>query len=369
MCCRVIRGLSSVVINSLHNSNHPLKIEVNPPVTECICTLCLCCCTLYVTLSVSVSSFFFCWVWGRIMTSFICNKARGNNNGLSHVPSEREEIKSGTSGCGSFVVPYIQPDTLTDLWHLPRWCVAAQVGKGVGEGRGLKKRKKPHMQSSHPMKCTCQRTNAYTRWPPEHSAGEHYNNNDMSQAILLIQTLPFSYTNFKYCREQQSQLVQPIAAAGGDTYATVVQEYWCKQINRIPTATPSTTLVLPMHAQCFLRPTSLLHAVVSCDPLVQEQVVVPWLFKVAQVLFGTWCGEYPNETTLATVFIDGFRQDPNIIWRQRVKDCLQNLLGKREQTGDRLSPCFSSPKRTSLNATHCLFQTSCGDTLNTSWWK
>ena len=32
-------------------------------------------------------------------------KARGNNNGPSHVPSKREEeIKSGTSGCGSFVV-------------------------------------------------------------------------------------------------------------------------------------------------------------------------------------------------------------------------------------------------------------------------
>ena len=137
MCCRVIRGLSSVVINSLHNSNHPLKIEINPLVTECICTLCLRCCTLYVTLSVSVSSFFFCWVWGRIMTSFICNTARGNNNGLSHVPSKRgEEIKSGTSGCGSFVVPYIQPATSTDLLHLPRWCVAAQVGRGVGEGRG-----------------------------------------------------------------------------------------------------------------------------------------------------------------------------------------------------------------------------------------
>ena len=38
----------------------------------------LCCCTLYhlyVTLSVSVSSFFFCWVWGRIMMSFICNNS------------------------------------------------------------------------------------------------------------------------------------------------------------------------------------------------------------------------------------------------------------------------------------------------------
>ena len=145
---------------------------------------------------------------GRIMTSFICNKARGNNNGLSHVPSKWEEIKSGTSGCGSFVVPYIQPDTLTDLTPPKMVCGCPSgegSGGGSGGGEGFKKRKKPHMQSSHPMKCTCQRTNAHTRWPPEHSAGERYNNNDMSQAIMLIQTLPFSYTNFKYCREQQSQ--------------------------------------------------------------------------------------------------------------------------------------------------------------------
>ena len=86
-------------------------LESVPHVTECICTLCLCCCTLYVTLSsVSVSSFFFYCVWGRIMTSLINNsftyvlriiiwgtterareKARGNNNGLSHVPSKRKE--------------------------------------------------------------------------------------------------------------------------------------------------------------------------------------------------------------------------------------------------------------------------------------
>ena len=41
-------------------------------------------------------------------------KARGNSNGLSHVPSKRkEEIKSGTSACGSFVVPYChRPFTL-----------------------------------------------------------------------------------------------------------------------------------------------------------------------------------------------------------------------------------------------------------------
>ena len=41
-------------------------------------------------------------------------KVRGNNNDLSYVPSKRkEEIKSGTSGCGSFVVPYFQPATST----------------------------------------------------------------------------------------------------------------------------------------------------------------------------------------------------------------------------------------------------------------
>ena len=44
--------------------------------------------------------------------------ARGNNNGPSYVPSKRkEEIKSGTSGCGSFVVPYFQPATSIDRLH------------------------------------------------------------------------------------------------------------------------------------------------------------------------------------------------------------------------------------------------------------
>ena len=42
-------------------------------------------------------------------------KREGNNNDLSHVPPDRkEEIKSGTSGCGSFVVPYFpRPFTRT----------------------------------------------------------------------------------------------------------------------------------------------------------------------------------------------------------------------------------------------------------------
>ena len=46
-------------------------------------------------------------------------KARGNNNGLLYVPSKRKkEIKSGISGCGSFVVPYFQPATSTDHLHV-----------------------------------------------------------------------------------------------------------------------------------------------------------------------------------------------------------------------------------------------------------
>ena len=117
---------------------HSAKEMITIVVTQCICTLCLCCCTPHVTLSISVSRFLFCWVWRRIMMSFICNnsftyvlriiilevsktvqeKARGNNNGLSHVPSNRkEEIKSGTFGCGSFVVPYFQPATSIDRLH------------------------------------------------------------------------------------------------------------------------------------------------------------------------------------------------------------------------------------------------------------
>ena len=74
-------------------------------------------------------------LWGRITTSIIYftyvlriiildvaerprEKARGNNNGLSHVPAERkEEIKSGTSGCGSFVVPYFHSATSIDRLH------------------------------------------------------------------------------------------------------------------------------------------------------------------------------------------------------------------------------------------------------------
>ena len=44
---------------------------------------------------------------------------RCNSNGLLHVPSKRkEEIKSGTSGCGSFVVAYFQPATSIDRLHM-----------------------------------------------------------------------------------------------------------------------------------------------------------------------------------------------------------------------------------------------------------
>ena len=96
-------------------------------VTECICTLCLCCCMYFVCHSVgvlrvctSVDLLCMCYVlWFRRHSKWEWEKARGNSNDLSYVPSKRkEEIKSGTSGCGSFVVPYFQPATSTDRLHL-----------------------------------------------------------------------------------------------------------------------------------------------------------------------------------------------------------------------------------------------------------
>ena len=48
-------------------------------------------------------------------------KTRGNNDDLSYVTSKRkEEIKSGTSGCGSFVAPNFQPVTSIDRLQLTR---------------------------------------------------------------------------------------------------------------------------------------------------------------------------------------------------------------------------------------------------------
>ena len=65
--------------------------------------VCVACCDLDVTVSLSETA---------------REKARGNNNDLLYVPLKRkEEIKSETSGCGSFVVPYFQPATSTDRLH------------------------------------------------------------------------------------------------------------------------------------------------------------------------------------------------------------------------------------------------------------
>ena len=69
--------------------------------------VCVTCCDLDVTISLSETE---------------REKARGNNNDLSYVPSKRKEIKSRTSGCGSFVVPYFQPATSSEVaaqLHLP----------------------------------------------------------------------------------------------------------------------------------------------------------------------------------------------------------------------------------------------------------
>ena len=98
-------------------------------VTECIFTLCLCCCMYSVCVALSVffrmSIFYLCVtccdldVTLRRHDKSEREKARGNNNDLSYIPSKRkEEIKSGTYGCGSFVFPYFQPATsTTDRLH------------------------------------------------------------------------------------------------------------------------------------------------------------------------------------------------------------------------------------------------------------
>ena len=59
-------------------------------------------------------------LWFRRHYKWEREEVRGKNNDLSHVPSkETEEIKSGTSGCGSFVFPYFQPATSsTDHLHV-----------------------------------------------------------------------------------------------------------------------------------------------------------------------------------------------------------------------------------------------------------
>ena len=45
-------------------------------------------------------------------------EVRGNTNSVSQIPSQKNEMKTGTSSCGSFVVPYFQPATSIDCLHL-----------------------------------------------------------------------------------------------------------------------------------------------------------------------------------------------------------------------------------------------------------
>ena len=73
-------------------------------VRHSIFNVCVTCCDLDVTMRQSETA---------------REKARGNVIGLSHVPSKgKEEIKSETFGCGSFVVPYFQTATSIDRVQL-----------------------------------------------------------------------------------------------------------------------------------------------------------------------------------------------------------------------------------------------------------
>ena len=87
-------------------------------VTECICTLCLCCCTLYVTLSM----FFHVWTSFNLLCMFyvllfwmslkdeVRESARESERQYQRSLSDnyhqkrKGRYKTGTSGCGSFVV-------------------------------------------------------------------------------------------------------------------------------------------------------------------------------------------------------------------------------------------------------------------------
>ena len=102
-------------------------------VTKCICTLCLCCCmySLRVTLVVffrACTSFdllrmcYVLWFRHHCETSLqkrVREGERKEQRPLACNIKRKEEIKSGTSGCGSFVVPYFQPATsTTDHLHI-----------------------------------------------------------------------------------------------------------------------------------------------------------------------------------------------------------------------------------------------------------
>ena len=75
----IVRCTEPVLFTELHHTRHFYQYyycnRVHLDVTKCICTLCLCCCSLCVALSVSVSNIFFFRVWGKIMTSIICNNS------------------------------------------------------------------------------------------------------------------------------------------------------------------------------------------------------------------------------------------------------------------------------------------------------
>ena len=98
-------------------------------VTECICTLCLCCCTLCPSVSVLLcvdviqSLTYMCYVllfWTSLKDvgrESERERERQYQRPLAHTIRKEKRKKSGTSGCGSFVVLYFQPATSIDRLH------------------------------------------------------------------------------------------------------------------------------------------------------------------------------------------------------------------------------------------------------------
>ena len=100
--CRTVFTVSTQSLNQCFMSE-----------TECVGTLCLCCCTL----SVALSMFFRVWVSFNLLRMFYVLIFWASLS-LSQITSKNKLNKTGTSGCGSFLVAYFQPATCIDRLHV-----------------------------------------------------------------------------------------------------------------------------------------------------------------------------------------------------------------------------------------------------------
>ena len=101
-------------------------------VTKCICTSCLCCCSLCVALSVI---FYICVTCCDLdvtikLSETAQERTKGNNNGLSHVPSKKKKKKRNQEplavACLLFLTSTLLLPPTIYIW---RWWAGLEVGK------------------------------------------------------------------------------------------------------------------------------------------------------------------------------------------------------------------------------------------------